>query len=149
MFVREFKVPIAMKIWDLLFSVGEYFPVYILYLSASLIISFKDDLMKLTQLSDLIMFMQKLELNYWYVKDFKVLVSRANEILEKDLKRPLEYHFSFEPTNCIKEMYKNDFIKILKALYANRTPITEDDAKVGITASLLAVTLTSAAVSKK
>lgn len=149
MFVREFKVPIVMKLWDLLFSVGEYFPIYMLYLSASLVISFRDDLMKINEQSDFIIYMQKLDLNYWSDDEINALVTRANEILEIDLHRPLEYRFSFKPLNHSKKMYKDDFTKILVALYGNDTPVAYDDAKIGVTASLLAVTLIAASNSKR
>lgn len=149
MFVREFKVPIVMKLWDLLFSVGEYFPVYVLYLSASLVMSFSDDMLKIKDSTDLIIYTQKLNLEYWSDEELKKMISVANKNLEKDIHRPLGYPFSYKPMNHLKEMYKGDFIKILKGLYGDDTHVEYDDAKVGITASLLAVTLISAATASK
>lgn len=149
MFVREFKVPIVMKLWDLLFSVGEYFPVYVLYLSASLIMSFSSDMLKIKDPSNLIIYTQKLNLEYWSDDELKTMISVANEILEKDVSRPLEYRFSYKPVNHIKEMYKSDFIKVLKGLYGDSAHVTYDEAKVGITASLMAVTLISATTASK
>ena len=148
MFVREFKVPIVMKLWDLLLSVGEFFPIYILYLSTSLIITFSSDLMKISESSELIMYMQKLKLNYWYEQDFNEFVSRANELLEKDRFRPFEYHFSYTPLNHLKDMYRNDFIKIIKAMQddsLDSAKISTEDAKAFVTASLLATVIVSGA----
>lgn len=149
MFVREFKVPIVMKLWDLLFSVGEYFPIYVLYLSASLVMSFSDDMMKIKDPTDLIIYTQKLDLEYWSDNDLKKLVSVANDILKKDICRPFECRFIYKPVSYPKEMYKNDFIKILKGLYGDDSHVTYDEAKVGIAASVLAVTLISTAAASK
>lgn len=78
--MREFNLRLIVRLWDAYFSLDDAFNSFHLFVCACLLLNFSEELKKLTEYQDIIMFLQKLPLDKWGLEEMEMLLAKSYQI---------------------------------------------------------------------
>lgn len=78
--MREFPLRMIVRIWDTYFSEEDAFNTFHLYVCAGLLLNFSENLKKMNDFQDMIIFLQNLPVNNWTLEEIDVLLAKAYQI---------------------------------------------------------------------
>lgn len=89
--MREFPLKLIIRIWDTYFSEEDAFNSFHLFVCACLLLNFSENIKKMQEFQDVIMFLQNLPMHNWTLDEIEVLLAKSYQIhslygsqLEKD-----------------------------------------------------------------
>lgn len=78
--MREFTLKLIIRLWDSYFSMEDSFSSFHLFVCACLLLNFSEQLKKMTEFTDIIMFLQNLPILNWSILDLEVLIAKSYQI---------------------------------------------------------------------
>lgn len=78
--MREFNLKLIIRLWDTYFSMDDAFNTFHLFVCACLLLNFSDQIKKMNEYQEIIMFLQKMPLDNWNLDDIEILLAKSYQI---------------------------------------------------------------------